>query len=78
MPSNPLSLSDEAQAKLTLMEMAGVTVFYAYGANNEIEIHVAGGKGVSNCYFTNPTAEEGISQAFEYYTGCRKLYEYKD
>lgn len=77
MLSSQLSLSDEAQAKLTIMEMTGVNLRFCYGSHDEIELHVHGrihGKLIDRCYFAHPDPSDCVLDAFEYYLGSRELH----
>ena len=76
MLSVQLSLSEEAEAKLTIMEMTGVNLKFRYGKNDETELHVMGhmhGKLVDRCYFSRLDPSECVLDAFEYYLGCKEL-----
>lgn len=76
MLSSQLNLSEEAQAKLTVMEMTGVNLKFRVGKNDEIELHVMGRMHeelVDRCYFSHLDPSQCVLNAFEYYLGCKEL-----
>lgn len=78
MLSVQLNLSEEAQAKLTIMEMTGVNLRFRYGHDDEIELHVHGhlnGDLVDRCCFSRLDPTECVLDAFEYYLGYRELHD---
>ncbi len=77
MLSVQLSLSEEAEAKLTIMEMTGVDLKFRYGKNDETELHVNGhmhGERIDRCYFSRLDPSDCVLDAFEYYLGSRELH----
>lgn len=71
MPSNQPSLSEEAQAKLDLMEIAKCDVeFEEYeGSGWSLILYINDVSILDGCVFDAPTADECVKDAFQYFLG---------